>query len=45
MRQRGPFPHFFSNSYDDREYEKQDFQSSENQNITITLRSQNGVES
>ena len=33
-------------SYDDREYEQQDPQSSENQKITfLTLRSQNGVES
>ena len=46
MRQRGQFPHFFKISYDDREYEQQDPQSSENQNITfLTLRSQNGVES
>ena len=37
---------FFLISYDDREYEQQDPQSSENQKITfLTLRSQNGVES
>ena len=37
---------FFKIWYDDREYEQQDLQSSENQNITfLTLRSQNGVES
>ena len=37
---------FFSFSYDGREYEKQDLQSSESQNITfLTLKSQNGVES
>ena len=36
---------FFSISYHEREYERQDLQSSENQNITfLTLRSQNGVE-
>ena len=34
------FPTFFSISYDDREYEQQDLQSSENQSITfLTLRS------
>ena len=39
-------PHYFKIWYDDREYEQQDLQSSENQNITfLTLRSQNGVES
>ena len=39
-------PTFFSISYDDREYEQQELQSSENHNITfLTLRSQNGVES
>ena len=38
--------HIFIISYDDREYEQQDPQSSENQKITfLTLRSQNGVES
>ena len=36
---------FFSISYHEREYERQDLQSSENHNITfLTLRSQNGVE-
>ena len=29
------FPHFLKISYDGREYEQQDLQSSENQNITL----------